>query len=93
MNYYPTFKYIEVGNIKSPWKRIQIADLDSHGAQFNNIDFCKSIARYSNPEPQDKEPILMGIAIDLDDDNLENVLKEARLLQEYFCGTWELKKE
>jgi len=37
--------------------------------------------------------MLMRVAIDLDGENLENVLKEARLLQGYFCRTWELKKE
>lgn len=93
MNYYPGFKYVDVGDAKSKWERILRSEIEKFRSKFNNIDFCQSVARYDNQEHQDSESMLMGISIDLDGENLEFVLSEARLLREYFYSEWDLKKE
>lgn len=95
MDYFPSFKYVDVGNTESKWERIPLANLEKYRAKFNNTDFCRSVARYENPEPKDNGSMIMGITIDLDGDNLnlDTVLNEARLLRDYFYRGWELKKE
>jgi len=93
-DYYPAFKYIDVGRAgQSKWQRIVIDDLEKHRGEFGNIDFCRSVARYADLDPSHEQPMLMGIKIDLDSDVFETVLKEGRLLRNYFYTDWDFKKE
>ncbi len=94
MNYFPNFKYYDVGvPKKTKWKRVVSEDVEKHRARLKNRDFCKTVARYANEQPQDVEPKLMGISIDLDNDNFEVVLSEACGLLHYFYTYFDLKKE
>jgi hypothetical protein len=91
--YYPSFKYVDIGNAKSKWLRILLTDLEKYRSELGNADFCKSLACYSSQTPQSEELMLIGIIIDLDNDNLEVVLVEARSFRDYFYGSWGLRKE
>ena len=93
IKHYPTFKYIDAGNALSKWERILLEDLEIYRAKSDNIDICKSVARYASSEHKDGQPMLMGLTIDLDNDDLEKVLKEARALRDYFYDEWGLKTE
>jgi hypothetical protein len=94
IRYYPTFKYVDVGIPASKkWERIPLTDLEKHRDKFGNTDFCRSVARYAAQEHQEGQPLLMGIMIDLDGEDLDASLNEARMLRDYFYQEWSLKKE
>lgn len=93
MVYYPTFKYVDISGTKSEWERILLEDIEKYRPKYNNTDFARSVARYANSEHQDNEPMLMGITIDLDGEDLEKSLAEARQLRDYLYEAWDLKKE
>jgi len=91
------YNYIDVGTTKNcMWHRIETKYMEKYREKFKNIDFCISVARYAESDPEKTQKLFMGIVIDLDAPDasgLEDVLREAITLREYFHNDIGLLKE